>query len=487
MTSPRPWLVAGDDPGAPALEIADRVVSRGALAARADALAGWLAGEGLEAGAIVAVRLPAGEDFVALLHAVDRADAVLLPLDPRLPAAELAPALAQTRPRLLVRADDDRAGRAAAEAAGIPSATPPRRPHARVPRRGRALDAPLAAILTSGTTGPRKAALLSHAGFLASARASAQLLGTRPDDRVLACMPLFHVGGLSLLTRAALHGHPVVLHPRFDASAVAEGLEHRAISLLSLVPTMLERLLHAWGERPAPPSLRCVLLGGAAAPPELVERAARLGFPVARSYGLTEATSQVATLPPGSRDPARDGLVPLPGTELRIASERPGGEGEILVRSPALMAGYLDRPDDTRRALAGGWLHTGDVGRLDARGHLTVLDRRRDLIVSGGENVYPSEVEAVLREHDDVLDAAVAAAPDAEFGQRPFAWIVARPGSAPSAGELARFCRARLAGFKVPIRFEALDRLPRSPSGKLLRARLPQPPTSLTGAGVGDS
>ena len=153
-------------------------------------------------------------------------------------------------------------------------------------------------------------------------------------------------------------------------------------------------------------------------------------------------------------------------------SAGPGEPGEILVRGPTVMRGYANRPDETRRVLRDGWLHTGDLGHLDARGRLFVLDRRRDLIVSGGENVYPAEVEAALLEHPDVLEAGVAGIADADFGQRPAAWLVLRPGRTLAAQELERFCRQRLAGYKVPVRYLRVDTLPRNAAGKLLRHHL---------------
>jgi O-succinylbenzoic acid--CoA ligase len=225
------------------------------------------------------------------------------------------------------------------------------------------------------------------------------------------------------------------------------------------------------------------LLGGAAAPPRLLERARERGFPVLPSYGLTEACSQVATCAPGDPETASHQLGSagraLFGTEIRIADARgrslpPGREGEILVRGPTVMAGYLHDTDGTSRALQDGWLHTGDVGVLDSTGRLRMLDRRADLIVSGGENVSPAEVEAVLREHRDVAEVGVAGLPDPDLGSRVAAWIVPKAGAQCRAGDLGRFCRGRLAGFKVPKEFHLTAWLPRNSSGKLLRRRLPQ-------------
>jgi O-succinylbenzoic acid--CoA ligase len=293
-------------------------------------------------------------------------------------------------------------------------------------------------------------------------------------------MPLFHVGGLSILIRALLYGNSVVVHERFDAEAVDRALDRDGITHVSLVATMLARILEARGPRPAPAALRCVLLGGGPAPADLIDHAMDLGFPIAPTYGLTEAASQVATRPPGSRAAVGGaGLVPLIGNELRIVAEdgrdcADGDAGELWLRGPTVMRGYRQRPAETASALADGWLHTGDIAIRAGNGTLTILERRSDLIVSGGENVYPAEVEAALREHPAVVDAAVAAVADPEFGQRPAAWLVFHPDvhQVPAADALRQFCRHRLAAYKVPVRFERLDALPRSASGKLRRGEL---------------
>jgi O-succinylbenzoic acid--CoA ligase len=332
-------------------------------------------------------------------------------------------------------------------------------------------------LYTSGTSGRPKGACLTWGNFEASARAAADRLGDAVAGRWLACMPLFHVGGLSILMRNVLHGGPVRLHSRFDAAAVSATLDQGDIAAVSFVPTMLSRLLAARGARPAPPGLRVVLLGGAAAAPELVERALAAGYPVCPTYGLTEATSQVATgAPPSPGAKHAAPMLPVLGTDVRIVVEGrdmpPDAPGEILVRGPTVMRGYLHAPDASAQALRGGWLHTGDIGYLDIDGGLHVLDRRNDLVVSGGENVYPAEIEAVLLEHPAVADAGVTGLPDADLGARVVAWIVVANGASVTAYELVRHCRTRLAGYKAPREFRFVDALPRNASGKLLRRSL---------------
>jgi O-succinylbenzoic acid--CoA ligase len=241
---------------------------------------------------------------------------------------------------------------------------------------------------------------------------------------------------------------------------------------------MLQRLLDVRGARPAPPRLRCALIGGGPCSRALLERARERGLPVAPTYGLTEATAQVATRPPSHGGDADTPLTPLLGTQLRIvdahgAEVPPDSEGEIWVRGPTVMSGYVRDPGPGDTALRDGWLRTGDVGSLDADGRLRVLDRRSDLIVSGGANVYPAEVEAALLEHPAVAEVGVAGVADPEYGKRPVAWWRARAGvDAPSADELRAFCRERLAGYKVPVAFHRVEVLPRNDAGKLLRHRL---------------
>jgi O-succinylbenzoic acid--CoA ligase len=322
------------------------------------------------------------------------------------------------------------------------------------------LGAPHSIIYTSGTTGRPKGAILTYGNHYWSAIASALNLGTLPDDRWLACLPLFHVGGLAILLRGVIYGIAVVLHERFEPDRVNHAIDHEQVTIVSVVATMLERMLADRGERPFPNTLRCVLLGGGPAPLPLLERALALGAPVFQSYGLTETASQVATLAPEDvRSKVGSAGKPLMGTQVRIEAD-----GEILVRGPTVSPGYL------HQAPHGEWLHTGDVGRLDDEGYLYVLDRRDDLIVSGGENVYPAEVEATLLAHPAVEEVGVYGLPDPEWGQTVCAAV--KPRTAVTAEELLAFCRQRIAGYKVPRTVQFVDALPRTASGKLLRREL---------------
>ena len=303
---------------------------------------------------------------------------------------------------------------------------------------------------TSGTTAAPKPVELSYGNFRASAAAAQANLPIGPGDRWLCVLPLFHVGGLSILTRCAFYGAQPVIHERFDVEAVKHSLESGEAAVVSLVATMLRRLRDA-GLRRAP-ALRAALVGGGPVPADLLEWGAEVGLPLLQTYGMTETCSQIATAPGGSGSARL-----LPGVEARI-----GDAGEILVRGPMVARGALG---------ADGWLHTGDRGRLDPDGSLHVDGRIKDTIVTGGENVAAAEVEEALLAHPAVADAAVAGRPDAEWGEAVTAFVV--PARPVTDDELREHCRARLAGYKVPRAFLRLNELPRTASGKVLKGRLP--------------
>jgi O-succinylbenzoic acid--CoA ligase len=283
------------------------------------------------------------------------------------------------------------------------------------------------------------------------------------------------VGGLSILTRSATYGTAVLLHDAFDPDAVNEAVDREVVTLLSLVPPMLERVLRARGGRPAPPTLRAALIGGGPCPEALLQEAASLSLRALPTYGLTETTSQVTTLPPGEWP---DGLAtagrPLPGIEVEVRDAQgralpPGEEGEIHVRGPTVMAGYLEDRRAGRDSLEAGWLRTGDIGAWDAEGRLVVLDRREDRIVTGGENVSPAEVERVLALHPAVADVCVVGVSSGAWGHEVAAAVALRPGMDVTLEGLRAFAAGQLSGFKLPRRLRVLASLPRSASGKLLR------------------
>ena len=465
MYSPADWIAeaARRFPERTALVVGERAWTFADLDRDVESLAARLHARGLKAGDRLATVLPNGTLAATLPFAALRIGATLVPLNARLSATEVQWQLRHCYPRIVVRDASDLAESREPEAESREPRAESRQPTA---------NTQLAIIYTSGTTGRPKGAMLTVGNFAASAAASAAVLGVRDDDRWLAVLPLFHVGGLSILLRSAMQGTCAVVHDRFDAAAVNRAIDHEGITIASFVPVMVERLLDARGDRPFPKRFRFALTGGGPMPRSLLERCLRAGIPIATTYGLTEATSQVATLVPGevARKPGAAGH-PLPGIELRIEG---GNEGEILVRGPTVMAGYLDDPEATAAAIRDGWLHTGDIGFVDDDGFLFVLDRRDDLIVTGGENVYPAEIEAVLAAHPAIAEAVVIGEPDARWGKRVVAVVRLREDAPPLAAEaMIAFCRDRLAGYKVPREIRVVgEALPRTASGKLQRSRL---------------
>lgn len=483
------WLAetAHMHPDAIALIAADQSWTYRELDAVVDDFARRLHAVGVQTGEHVAVLLHNQPDYVCLIHALSRIGAVMVTLNARLTAAEIAWQVEKARCQRLICSSATQA-----QIAGLSGRLPiyafddaaPPAQNLRALTLSAAfdsamsfnLDAVQSIVFTSGTTGQPKGAMLTHANQLASARASDARLGSlQPGDRWLLTLPLYHVGGQAILWRCCLDGAAVVLHNHFAAQALNDTLERARITHVSLVPTMLKRLLDVRGNAP-PPGLRLMLLGGAAASPELLRRAFDLAYPVAPTYGLTEACSQVATMLPGNAR-AKLGSVgkPLPGTSIRIVDAQghslpPNAYGEIVVKGKTVMAGYFDAPDS--KTLRASELYTGDIGYLDDDGDLWLIQRRSDLIVSGGENVYPAEVEAVLCTFPGVAEVSVFGIPDAEWGQVVAAALVPENGAIVDSAALLAHARAHLAGYKIPRVIRLVEELPHTASGKIQRHRL---------------
>ena len=457
--------------------------------------AGGLAAAGVSAGDRVALLARNGMDFVRVLYAAARLGALVVPLHARWTTGELAATFRDCGAELLAH-DDASATTAATVVNPLPTTRGVR--ISTLAERGSAAEggaspaqelnrislyAAHSIVYTSGTSGTPKGTVLTFGNHFWNAVGSALNLGLREDDRWLACLPLYHVGGLAILLRSVLYGIPVILHERFDAAAVNRDIDEKGVTIISVVSTMLLQMLEERkGDHRYPPSLRCVLVGGGPVPQPLLEECVRRGIPAVQTYGLTEAASQVTTLAP--QDALRrlgSAGKPLFCTEVRIAGQdgetlAPGSSGEILVRGPTVTPGYLNRPEETEAALRGGWLHTGDVGYLDDEGYLYVRDRRDGVIISGGENVYAAEVEAVLCLHPAVREAGVTGVPDTRWGECVVATVSLRDGAHASEGDLIAFSRNRLAPYKVPKRIRFTDTLPRNAAGKLLRRKLREAP-----------
>ncbi len=371
-------------------------------------------------------------ETLALVHAAGRAGAALALLNPRLTASETSALIASLQPA--ISAEE----MAAQPSASVVDSIDP--------------DAVQLVLFTSGTTGEPKAAQLTKGQLRASALASNAVIGLDQDSRFLCCLPLFHIGGLSIALRCAEAGATLLLQDRFDALAVARALQDKATHV-SLVASTLARTLEE--VRQPLTRVRAALIGGGPVPESLLHRAREAGMPVLQTYGLTETCAQVTCERPGEADGKTAGTA-MPGVELRIE------DGEIEVRGPALMLGYLGQPTIPR-----DWFRTGDLGSLDERGRLTVHARRVDLILSGGENVYPAEIEAALLEHPSVIEAAVVPLADERWGQVGRAFVALR-----NDCDLQAFLRGRLAGFKIPREFVRLAALPRTAAGKVDRQEL---------------
>ena len=475
------WLGrrAADLPHRLALAVGSERLSFGELDRCASRAARQLAGLGVREGSRVALLLRSGAPLVILTHALARLGAVMVPLNTRLAPPELTWQLEDSRAAVLVC--DDALSTPPTAVRTVSLSALDATAEAEVPLRDRIdLSAVQGIIYTSATSGRPKGVLLTYGNLWWNAIGSALNLGVHRDDCWLAALPLYHVGGQAILWRSVIYGIPIVVHESFDPDAVNREIDRGQVTLISVVSAMLQRMLDARGVRPWPSSFRCVLLGGGPSPRPLLERCARLGVPVATTYGLTEAASQVATLSPEdfSRKLGSAGKALFPA-EVRVAAA-PGEVGEILVRGPSVMKGYADRPEETVLALREGWLHTGDLGYLDADGYLYVVERREDLIISGGENVYPTEVEMLLRQHPAIEDAGVIGLPDPEWGQVVGTAVRLRSGARLSEDEVRAFCAGRLAGFKVPRRVWFVDDLPRSAGGKLIRRGIePRPDTDV--------
>lgn len=409
------------------------------LEAEATWVARRLAASGVRRGSIAALTMHPRREQVVLLHALMKLGAELLPLGPRLTEAERAAIVSAEEP--IIDLDDP----------GELTQT-----EADMPLLGEHdMDDICCRVLTSGSTGTPRPIPLSYGNFLWSAVGSGFNIGVEPEDRWLCCVPLSHIAGLGIFMRSVIYGTTAVLHDGFDIDRAGAALESDRITVTSLVATMLTRLLEVGADLSGP---RAILVGGGPVPAEPLEEAIAKGATVVQTYGLTETCSQVTTLAPADaqRKLGSAGR-PLLTTHLRIQ------DGEILVQGPTVAPGSAD---------ADGWLHTGDLGQIDEEGFLYVRDRIDDMIVSGGENVVPAEVEEVLLRHPQVAEAAVVGREDPEWQQAVTAVVVLENGAEVHPDELRRHCAESLAGFKVPKRVELASALPRTPSGKVMRRAL---------------
>jgi long-chain acyl-CoA synthetase len=456
----------------------DERISLAEADARADSLAAGLAGLGIARGDRVAIRLQNVPEFVLALLACWKLGAIAVMCSPLLRAEELDFELRDSGAAVLI----------AAEPLGVPAvdAAALMRAHAgERPEPVAVGPADLAALTyTSGTTGPPKGAMNTHANVVHGARAYRDFAALTPDDVVLGIAPLFHVTGLvAHVAAAVLVPMPLVLAGRFDASQACALIERHRTTFTVAAVTAFTALLNAPGERDLR-SMTKAYSGGApvsAASAEAWER--RSGSPLRVAYGLTETTSPSHLVPLGRRAPVDPGSgalsvgIPVTGTDARIVDAEgaglPAGEtGEIAIRGPQVVPGYWRRPDATAQALPDGELRTGDVGLMDADGWFYVVDRLKDQINASGFKVWPREVEDVLYRHPDVREVAVVGVPDEYRGETVKAFVSLKPGASVAPDALVAYARERLAAYKYPRLVEIVDELPKTASGKILRREL---------------
>ena len=488
-------------PSDPVLHFAGHTVSYAELDDQSARFGAGIRAAGLEPGDVLALQLPNLPHFLVAYFGALKAGLTVLPLNPLLKAPEIEYHLTDARARLLITYDAflADAGKAAANV-GTPvhavtfggslpdgvapfeellsAATPVERGGDIHPTNA---DDTAVLIYTSGTTGKPKGAELTHFQLYMNCSVAGSLFGARTDDVTLAVLPFFHVFGLSsVINVTTRYGGALSIVPRFDPKAVLDALETDRCTVIAGVPTML----HALAEQDITgrdlSRLRVAVSGGASLPEDVMKTfEAKFDIVVLEGYGLSETASTSSF----NRSAQERRLLsigkPIWGVQMRIGAEDdsplpPGPEhiGEILIRGHNVMKGYLGKPDVTAETMRNGWFHTGDLGYVDADGFYFVVDRSKDLVIRGGYNVYPREIEEVLFAHPAILEAAVIGKPDERLGEEVVAVVVLREGEALTADEIIAYCKERLAAYKYPREIRFVDALPKGPTGKVLKAEL---------------
>lgn len=469
----------------------DKPSTYGQLGGAVAGIAQALQADGIGAGDRVAVLLPNGAAFLECFFGITSIGAIVVPLNSRLHPKEHATLLRDCRPRMLIAHQDYQESIAAIRVAlpevdvVVQGAAQADAAETRCYELWRARDAvlpdvlvqtdqPAALMYTSGTTSAPKGVVLSHGNYLSMFEQLKIEIGLTPESVNLQLSPLYHAAAIHTLMHLAV-GAVTVLQSRFDPVRVMAAIARHSVTYFFAVPTMLYQLLdHPDRDRYNLSSLHTVSYGAAAITGVRLEQA--LGFfgnKLLHAYGMTETTSHASLLGPEGHLVAAGSIGRgLNGVELRVAGcddrDVASGEvGELLVRGKNVMQGYWERPDDTMDALAGGWMHTGDLARCDAQGYVFIVDRKKDMVISGGVNVYPREAEEVLARHPSVAEVAVYGVPDALWGEALAATVVLKPGATVSAADLIEFARGQLAGFKLPKQVHMTADLPKTASGKV--------------------
>lgn len=467
------------DPDGAAVSDGRQALTNVQLLHRVQAATRHLQDLGIGPGDVVALKLTNRVEFVLLLFAAWRLGATITPVNPSMTDVEVARQVKDSRARLLVSEDGEAA---VAEGTDVLAVGELRDDAAAEPDDAPLPDPSALALLiyTSGTTGVPKGVMLDHANIDAMADMGRRALEVGPADRCLLILPLFHVNGIVVSTLVPLlAGASVTISDRFNPQTFFDVVERERPTFFSAVPTIYSMLAALPDQvRPDTSSLRFGVCGAAPASAELLTRfEARYGFPLVEGYGLSEGTCGSTINPVAG--PRRAGTVglPFPGQEIRIVDAdgsevAPGADGEVVVRGPNVMRGYLGRKEETAKVIVDGWLHTGDVGRLDADGYLTLVGRSKDMIIRGGENIYPKEIEDVLVGDPSVLEAAVIGVPDEKWGEVVVAYVQPRPGSAVDPSALQSLCARSLTGFKRPTAFFVVETIPKNAVGKIDKVSL---------------
>nr|WP_280855161.1 MULTISPECIES: long-chain fatty acid--CoA ligase [unclassified Streptomyces] len=471
-----------------AIKLDDYVLDYAALHTAAAAVAGDLRERGVEPGERVGLMLPNVPAFPVLFYGVLLAGAVVVPMNPLLKAREVEYYLSDSGMKVVYGWDGSRdVVPGAAKALGITGITVPAIGPTEL--RGTPIEVPVeradgetAVILyTSGTTGQPKGAELTHRNLCSNAATTAEtLIETGPHDVVMGCLPLFHVFGLTCGLNAVIQsGATLTLIPRFDPVKALEVVARDRVTVFEGVPTMYAAMLNCPDAAHADmSSLRTCMTGGSAMPVEILRGfESRFGCEVFEGYGLSETAPVVSFNQPGRERKAGTIGFPVRGCEMRLVNDDgedvPAGEpGEIAIRGENVMKGYWNRPDATAAAIPDGWFRSGDIATKDADGYYTIVDRKKDLIIRGGYNVYPREVEETLYEHPAVAEAAVIGIKHAELGEEIGAAVALKPGFEADPEELKNFVRDRLAAYKYPRSVWLVDALPKGPTGKILRRKV---------------
>ncbi len=491
---------AADAPDRPALKLDDIVLSYGMLDQAVARAAGLLRSKGIEPGHRVGMQLPNVPYFPIVYFGALRLGAVVVPMNPLLKDREVAYHLSDSGARVMVGWHQfEQPARAGSEAAGAESIIAEPGDFEQLLGEAapvedvtdRADDEAAVIIYTSGTTGTPKGATLMHSNLAAGAEVARELVDAGPDDVALATLPLFHVFGMNSLMNCTVHARgTMTLVPRFEPGKVVEVIERDHVTTFGGVPTMYSALLHhPERERFDVSSLNLCVSGGSALPVEVLHGFDEaFGAKVLEGYGLSETTGMGTFNTPDRERKAGSIGTPVGGTEIRLVdpddNDAPEGEpGELVMRGPFVMDGYWGRDDASEEVMRGGWFHTGDIATKDGDGYYFIVDRKKDLIIRGGYNVYPREIEEVLYAHPAVMEAAVIGVKHESLGEEVGAAVVLKDGEQVSTDELRDYVKQNVAAYKYPRVIWLTDELPKGPTGKILKREIEAPELSETKSG----